>query len=260
MHRLEEALKRNGCCDSHADFPHLYVKHKRCIELLRYNNRAGSDVSDRMKFKSVWLLSAQSLIQKWKANAAAWHEWFWGETPKEVWKKIYKRRPSAGGLPLLFFFFASIIMKFSAILPLGFAALAAAADSSRTVTVAVTANGATYTKTRTEKLTGQATTTPTSGTYTTTIVIEGDDATYTKTATETYGLESVSTTHLTVEQDSATYTKTLSSTVPNSSAIASASSEASLVESENSSSSSDGAAGNFVAVGGVAAAAAALLL
>ena len=146
-------------------------------------------------------------------------------------------------------------MKFSTILLSGLAAVVAAADSSLTFTVAVTANGATYTKTRTEKNTGQATTTPTSGTYTSTIVIENDDATYTKTATNTYGLESVSTTHLTVEQDSATYTKTLSETVPNSSAIESASSEASEV-----SSSADSGAGKVVAVGGVAVAAVAMLL
>ncbi|QEL59850.1 hypothetical protein CJJ09_001937 [Candidozyma auris] len=85
-------------------------------------------------------------------------------------------------------------MKLSVVAVAGLAAVAAAADTSLTVTKVVTANGATYTKTRTEKYTGQATTTPTSGTYTTTIVIEGEDATYTKTATETFGLESVSTT------------------------------------------------------------------
>lgn len=148
-------------------------------------------------------------------------------------------------------------MKLSIAPVAGLAAVAAAADTSLTVTKVVTANGATYTKTRTEKYTGQATTTPTSGTYTTTIVIEGEDATYTKTATETYGLESVSTTHLTVKQDSATYTKTLSTAVPNSSAISSAKSVA-LTHTESS--SSTGGAGHVAAVGGVAAAAAAVML
>lgn len=72
LHRLEEALKRNGCSDSHAEFTHLYVKHKRCIELLRYNSRAGSDVSDRIKYQKC-LAAVSTIIDSRKGKLMQQH-------------------------------------------------------------------------------------------------------------------------------------------------------------------------------------------